>query len=353
MKKLISIFFILVFSSSIYAGWSTSERKNCKWWNKKYHATARVFTGLFASQTTGNCGYAYAEKIKNCAWQKASRGDNGVWAQGGVNKRICSRGEVITLFDEFFLPQTDEAEETIEESEIKAAPSIFDEDSHAVAIPNINGKIRLKKNNGFYSDLRFSIWKPTDDTVNFIEDETMDDSEILHQITVKVTDNGLIFKGELVTEEIKSKFEVVNTGDEIYVVITGLTLKFPVDQSISLDEVSVQIEGDGAPDTKANAAKMSANTDLAVAKNEYQFNVYPNPTSDFITIDFSNNLSEGNTNIQIYNFSGKKVKDVYNGQVNRGNSKSLKIDLSSLPKGEYFILIDSNGKRLSKKIIKD
>lgn len=344
---------MLLISNSFFAGWSTSERNSCKWWARKYHATARVFTGLPAVQTTGNCGYAYAEKIKNCAWQKASRGDNGVWAQGGVSNKFCSRGEVVTDFDQFFLPMVDDTEENIEESEITADATIFDQGSHTVVIPNISGKIKLVKNNGFYSDIRFSVWKPNDDNVNMVQDETMDESEILNRLSIKLTDDGLIFKGDLVSDELKSKFNVVEDGREIYVVFNDVSLKIPVDSNIALEDIAVEIEGDGAPDTKSNIAKMSNNTDLAISNNEYKFNVYPNPTSDFINVEFSNNHASGNTTIAIYNTSGTKMKDISTETKDRGSSRSIKVDISSYPKGIYFILVDSNGKKLTKQIIKN
>ncbi|MCX8525871.1 T9SS type A sorting domain-containing protein [Chryseobacterium formosus] len=353
MKKLVIILFMLLFSNSVFAGWSTSERNSCKWWARKYHATARVFTGLPAVQTTGNCGYAYAEKIKNCAWQKASRGDNGVWAQGGVSNKFCSRGEVVTDFDQFFLPMVDDIEENIEESEITADATIFDPGSHTVVIPNISGKIKLVKNNGFYSDIRFSVWKPNDDNVNMVQDEKMDESEILSRLSIKLTDDGLIFKGDLVSEELKSKFTVVDNGREIYVVFNDVSLKIPVDSNIALEDIAVEIEGDGAPDTKSNMAKMSNSTDLAISNNDFKFKVYPNPTSDFINIEYSNNQSSGQTNISIYSLSGVKMKDVFAEISNRGKSQSIKVDISSYPKGVYLILVDNNGKKLSKQIIKN
>ncbi len=343
---------MLLFCSNILAGFHSTQRNSCKWWSRKYQATARVFTGLIASQTTGNCGYAYAEKIKNCAWQKVSRGDNGFWEQGGVKNKFCSRGEVISSFEEFFLPSSNVSEENVEESEVKTGAAVFDENSHSIIIPNISGKIKLQKNNGYYSDLRFSIWRPNDDSVNLIEDETVDDSEILHKIAIKLTDKGLIFNGDLVDEDFKSKFKVVDDGKEIYVEFTEVSLKIAIDPNISLNDLAVQIEGDGAPDTESNVAKMIQNTDLSTT-NDYKFSVYPNPAANFVNVEFLNSVSNATTNIRLYNLLGEEIQNIYNGNINKGKLKSLKIDISSLPIGTYLLLIDSGGKKLTKKIIKN
>jgi hypothetical protein len=352
MKKIFFILSMLFISNSIFAGYSSNERSKCRWYAKKYATTARTFSGYPAVDHDGDCSTAFSQLIKYCVFQKVSRGIYGFWQQSSVSSKICSRGEVIKPFDEFFLPAT-KADDNIEESELKTNPTVFDEDNHSIIISGISGSVKLQKDNGFYSSMRFSIWKPADDEANGIEDTSMDNSKVLHQLEIKVTDEGVYFNGNLVTEELKKNFTIQDNGKEISVTFTDISVKVPIDSSISLDDLAVQIDGDGAPDTERNVAKMAKGTDVVLSKNDFKLKVYPNPSTNFITIDFANNLMTANTTIELYNATGEKVKDIYNNTITKGDLKSIKVDVSSLPKGNYFVLINSNGKKLYNQIIKN
>ncbi len=352
MKKFIFITALLFISSNVFAGYSSNERRKCRWYSNKYTTTARTFSGYPAIDHDSDCNTSFSQLIKYCVFQKVSRGVNGFWQQGQVSSNICSRGEVINNFDQFFLPDTN-AVNNIEESELTASPTIFDDDTHAIRLSGISGSIKLNKNNGFYSSMRFSVWKPNDDLVNSVEDTTMDDSEVLHQLEIKVTDNGIYFNGDLATEEVKEKFKIVDDGKDIYVTFNDLSVTVPVDRNISLDDMAVQMDGDGAPDTESNIAKMSAKTDTLVDTNNYKFNIHPNPVKDFINIEFSDNLSTGNTVIELYNTNGRKVKEMFNDIIHEKDIKKIHTDISDLPKGNYYVMVNCNGRKLVKQIIKN
>ncbi|OFX57741.1 MAG: hypothetical protein A2046_13610 [Bacteroidetes bacterium GWA2_30_7] len=63
------------------------------------------------------------------------------------------------------------------------------------------------------------------------------------------------------------------------------------------------------------------------------FNLYPNPASDYLTIDF-NNIKSGNYNTTIYNNFGQKVKIPF-----RKEEYDFKFDVSKLPNGIYQLFI--------------
>ncbi len=66
--------------------------------------------------------------------------------------------------------------------------------------------------------------------------------------------------------------------------------------------------------------------------------IYPNPTSDYVTI-----LNENVQEINIFDFSGRNVQ----------KSSFKRVDLSSLPKGVYILNVTlTNGKSISKKVVK-
>ncbi len=78
-------------------------------------------------------------------------------------------------------------------------------------------------------------------------------------------------------------------------------------------------------------------------KAQEQVKIYPNPTSDFITI-----LQEfQNSKVAIYNVSGSLISQ------QEMTSRNNVIDVQNLKNGMYFIKITNDrGKSISKKIIK-
>jgi hypothetical protein len=77
-----------------------------------------------------------------------------------------------------------------------------------------------------------------------------------------------------------------------------------------------------------DSASLSIATTVGVDYlNVKTFNAYPNPTKDFITVDF---IKGGSHEIKVYDILGNALisKDVISGG---------KLDLTSLPKGVYFL----------------
>ncbi len=66
--------------------------------------------------------------------------------------------------------------------------------------------------------------------------------------------------------------------------------------------------------------------------------VYPNPSSDEITLYASSNIRQ--VTIEFYNFSGKRVARRYNSVANN----EIRMDISSLQTGIYLMLVKSKGK---------
>ncbi|MPT30122.1 MAG: T9SS type A sorting domain-containing protein [Chryseobacterium sp.] len=72
-----------------------------------------------------------------------------------------------------------------------------------------------------------------------------------------------------------------------------------------------------------------------------QFNIFPNPTSNFINIK-SNEIIKS---VKLYNASGSLIKTE--------NANLSKIDISTFPKGNYLISIETDSGIETKKIIKE
>ncbi len=64
--------------------------------------------------------------------------------------------------------------------------------------------------------------------------------------------------------------------------------------------------------------------------------IYPNPATDIVNI-----VSQNDSELAIYNATGKEVKRI------RTNEGSTSIDISDLPNGMYFIVVNGNAQKLT------
>jgi hypothetical protein len=85
-----------------------------------------------------------------------------------------------------------------------------------------------------------------------------------------------------------------------------------------------------------------------INKNIESLNIYPNPASDQITIEFE--LTEANnTSIKLTNILGQTVWEMENVFI-VGNNK-LEIDVGELPKGLYFVQLVNSSTQVTQKFI--
>ncbi len=88
-----------------------------------------------------------------------------------------------------------------------------------------------------------------------------------------------------------------------------------------------------------SANVVSIDNDLSVQPLSFELKQnYPNPFNPVTTIAFSL-LSDGYTNISIYDVTGRKVNNLINGKIVAGNHL-LKLNASDLPSGMYFYHIE-------------
>jgi hypothetical protein len=86
--------------------------------------------------------------------------------------------------------------------------------------------------------------------------------------------------------------------------------------------------------------------DENIIVNNLDINIYPNPTSEYFFINFTN--LEGKTySISIFDMVGKIVKKLdYQSQ-----ESELQVNSSDIPKGVYFLIIKDDQKSLAKKLV--
>ncbi|MBP1841622.1 T9SS type A sorting domain-containing protein, partial [Formosa algae] len=80
---------------------------------------------------------------------------------------------------------------------------------------------------------------------------------------------------------------------------------------------------------------------------DFEFDIYPNPTSDVLNIKITG--LERATPVRIYDMSGKVL---YNNMIQSdGSLRHEALDLSSYPKGFYLLSIYKEGKPITKKVV--
>ena len=77
----------------------------------------------------------------------------------------------------------------------------------------------------------------------------------------------------------------------------------------------------------------------AVNENEMNVNVYPNPAADYLTVN-----AENISHITVINTLGQVVSDM------KAEGNEVRVDVSQLPAGNYFVKVRTEGKIRTRKI---
>jgi hypothetical protein len=84
--------------------------------------------------------------------------------------------------------------------------------------------------------------------------------------------------------------------------------------------------------------------------NDWDIKIYPNPANDIITVEYKLNKSQI-IMYSISDLSGKKYLEVLLDTQSAGEH-SFSIDIEDLPKGNYILQINEEGKSINKTISK-
>lgn len=87
------------------------------------------------------------------------------------------------------------------------------------------------------------------------------------------------------------------------------------------------------------ASEFTESTGSINYESKNSFSVYPNPSTDFVTIDFSK--ISGKQQVQIFNFTGMLIKQAE-------SSESLRVNISDRTNGIYFISLKNNPQQMQK-----
>jgi len=83
-----------------------------------------------------------------------------------------------------------------------------------------------------------------------------------------------------------------------------------------------------------SASGQETNDSLKVVKVKVKVDVFPNPTSDFLTVDFSK-LNLKNPKIEIRNIVGSQMR-IFEEKLSKGKHR---VDVKGYPPGYYLVIV--------------
>ena len=107
--------------------------------------------------------------------------------------------------------------------------------------------------------------------------------------------------------------------------------------------ITIRFRSDGGLELKGWAAQINCNSLGLEDLNKVEFNIYPNPTADFVTLSSKEKI----VSYQVFDMSGRLLVET-----NKIDKKESKIDLSKYPKGVYLLNIKTDKKSYSQKVTK-
>jgi len=116
------------------------------------------------------------------------------------------------------------------------------------------------------------------------------------------------------------------------------------DEGVITFYAAVVAVNNGDEQTETTSEAIIKSTLALDEENMLAFDIYPNPSQDFLTILLPNETANGA--IEIFDYSGKSVKSK---QINSVNNT---LDMRNLSQGIYFIKLNSEGKIGVQKVIK-
>ena len=81
-----------------------------------------------------------------------------------------------------------------------------------------------------------------------------------------------------------------------------------------------------------------------------ELELYPNPAKDQLNLNYTPSAEIAQASIYLTNVVGERVQMIYEGSMNRSEYKFV-IDSSELPKGVYFLSIEGDQNRITRKVI--
>ncbi|GAA4276580.1 hypothetical protein GCM10022259_13040 [Aquimarina mytili] len=125
--------------------------------------------------------------------------------------------------------------------------------------------------------------------------------------------------------------------------------------NVTLENIKNNASEEGSWSVKANfvsdcgPSTQTITFDVKVKANHPEgIAMYPNPASDVLTINSNDDFE--NTTVTIFDMQGREISNIVN--VNQVHSDELELDIRGLAAGSYFIKVETNQTRVTKRILK-
>ena len=157
---------------------------------------------------------------------------------------------------------------------------------------------------------------------------------------------GLLWAG--LTQAQNLVVTLTNTSTESFAVADIQSIKFGV-SDMRLYELNGTINVWDIDDIDNYAFDGSANLEESINVSTDNLSVFPNPSSDNVTINYASNFS-GKISISVIDMSGKQVEAIYSGEHNTETEIVWNAKQNN-PSGKYLIKIATENKVITKPII--
>ena len=187
----------------------------------------------------------------------------------------------------------------------------------------------------------FTVFAPTDDAFKALPEGTIeallaDPTGALANILLYHVASGKVMSGDL------SDGQMIPTllGKDVKVTIN--------DEGVFINDAKVtvaDIQADNGVVHVINAVLIPSTPTSIFDKtgNSKNLSIHPNPASDYVHLSGLNEVKEGR--LRLINMNGVVIRDTYL------KNTSEPIDISSLQKGAYFLILDSPQERFSGKLL--
>ncbi len=143
----------------------------------------------------------------------------------------------------------------------------------------------------------------------------------------------------------QSTFKPASSSD--WRLITTSLSNYENDSSVSF---MIEVETGGGNPVYIDDINISQyNTSISLTEKSINLNVFPNPTSNNLTVNYEN--ITGETQVWIENIEGKKIEVLSENNAQTGNISIKWTANNSMPTGVYILKIKANEQVISKKII--
>jgi len=366
MKKLIFSLILVTFFSveNVFADWSNARFFQCAV-TKRYTARAKLkppSQNTYSWTYDGGCGYASTDissyavnQTSNCGYAQSFRnaggGSGSGWSQCG-----WKHGEDVDLLPPFFnfAPmksigvQKSENDENYTYSGLADNGIEYNESNRTISINNLNGKLLVRSMDliNSYSTFQVEIY-----TFEIIDGQTIK-STTLWKAKATIVNGELLLEGDFTLSEFQDR----RNGNNKEFGIQSVNKRFVLAQNINIENVCVEVSGDGGNLGGGITPKYAPNMDseegqifIDNLKSEVQFDFNILLKDDVVTgFVTTNNLEKVINEISVVSLSGQVLK-VRKDDLSR---EELTFNVSDLSSGVYLFMIKSGDEYYSKKFFK-